>query len=166
MTSIGNRVRMIRKSDKVNMTLEKFGERIGLKKNSLSQIENGVNALTDQMKLAICREFGVNQEWLETGVGEMFVQASFPELNELKRKYSLDQDAMLMIEKFIVLDPDQRKAVIDYVKSAAVSMGVHIPDPATQEDVTQEEKERAALHAALDRQIDMEKTAEEKSEVS
>ena len=68
------RVRLIRKSEKVNLTQEKFGERIGLKKNSVSQIESGINSLTDQVRKAICREFGVDYGWLTTGVGEMFAE--------------------------------------------------------------------------------------------
>lgn len=66
----GERVRKIRKYH--GLTLEKFGEKIGIKKNSVSQIENGVNNLTEQMAKSICREFGVNFTWLTTEEGEMF----------------------------------------------------------------------------------------------
>lgn len=43
-----------------------------MKKNSISQIENGINALTEQLLVSICREFNVNEEWLRTGKGEKF----------------------------------------------------------------------------------------------
>lgn len=70
----GERVREIRKA--LGLTLEKFGNEIGLKKNSISQIENGVNELTEANLMAICRENWsgkfVNEEWLRDGVGEMF----------------------------------------------------------------------------------------------
>ena len=73
MTS-GDRVKELRKA--LNLTLEKFGEHIGLKKNSLSSIETGRNALTDQTILSICKTNWngrfVNEEWLRTGNGEMF----------------------------------------------------------------------------------------------
>ena len=62
----------------LNITLDKFGERIGLKKSALSAIENGRNALTDQTILSICKTNWngrfVNEEWLRAGKGEMFVQ--------------------------------------------------------------------------------------------
>lgn len=45
----GERVRMIRKHPNVNLTLEKFGEKLGIKKSALSLIENGKNNLTEQM---------------------------------------------------------------------------------------------------------------------
>ena len=65
----GERVKEVRRTQR--LTLEKFGERLGVKKNSVSQIENGHNRLTDQMAKAICREFGVSESWLRTGEGEM-----------------------------------------------------------------------------------------------
>ena len=42
----GERIKEIRKS--YNLTLEKFGERIGMKKSSVSQLENGINSVTEQ----------------------------------------------------------------------------------------------------------------------
>lgn len=64
----GERVKEIRKSH--NLTLEKFGEKLGVKKNAISQIETGRNSLTDQMAKSISREFGVSYEWLTTGEGD------------------------------------------------------------------------------------------------
>lgn len=65
----GERVREARK--KLGFTLEKFGERIGLKKNTMSAIETGRNSLTDANIKAICREFSISEEWLRTGSGNM-----------------------------------------------------------------------------------------------
>ena len=67
---INERIKELRKS--LDMTLEKFGERVGLKKNSLSAIERGVNSVTDRLIIAIVREFGVSEKWLRTGEGEMY----------------------------------------------------------------------------------------------
>ena len=67
------RVKEIRQT--LMLTLEKFGEPIGLKKSALSLIENGKNSLTDANIKAICREFGVDYIWLTTGEGEMFVES-------------------------------------------------------------------------------------------
>ena len=67
---MNERIRELRKE--LRLTLDKFGERIGLKKSALSLIENGKNGVTDQVFKAICREFNVNDEWLRTGEGDMF----------------------------------------------------------------------------------------------
>lgn len=69
--TINERIKELRKV--LNLTLDKFGERIGVKKAAVSRWENGDN-IADRMILSICREFNVNEEWLRDGVGEMFVQ--------------------------------------------------------------------------------------------
>ncbi|MDO4470502.1 MAG: helix-turn-helix transcriptional regulator [Bacillota bacterium] len=65
----GERVKKIRKEKE--LTLEKFGERVGVTKQTISRIENGINSLTEQMIISICREFDINEEWLRSGSGEM-----------------------------------------------------------------------------------------------
>ena len=73
MVTQGERIREVRKS--LDLTLEKFGERLGVKKNAISALENGRNSLTDQMTKSICREFHVDYIWLTSGEGEMFVES-------------------------------------------------------------------------------------------
>lgn len=71
---MNNRIRTLRKE--LNLTLDKFGEQIGLKKSSLSQIENGKCAITEQTIKSVCREFNVNENWLRTGEGDIHIQMS------------------------------------------------------------------------------------------
>ena len=88
----GERVKEIRKG--LNLTLEKFGERVGVTKQTVSRIENGVNNLTDQMALAICRTFSVNEHWLRTGEGEPYINGSDDELAELVGRLYKDKGSM------------------------------------------------------------------------
>ena len=64
------RIRELRKT--LGLTLDKFGEPLGVTKTAISRLENGVNGITDQMIKSICREYNVNEEWLVNGTGEMF----------------------------------------------------------------------------------------------
>lgn len=66
----GERVKEVRKS--LGLTLEKFGENLGVTKTAISNIEKGIRNLTDQMLKSICREYGVREEWLRSGEGEPF----------------------------------------------------------------------------------------------
>lgn len=87
----GERVKEIRKS--LGYTLEKFGEKIGIKKSALSLIENGKNALTEQNIKSICREFGVREEWLRTGDGEPFgSQTRNQEIQTFANEVMSDED--------------------------------------------------------------------------
>ena len=67
----GERIKELRKN--LGLTLEKFGERLGVGKTAINKLEKGENNVTDQMCKSICREFNVNEEWLRTGDGEMFI---------------------------------------------------------------------------------------------
>lgn len=69
----GERVRELRQA--LSLTLEKFGQRIGVGKSTISDIENGRRSLTEHMTKSICREFNVNYSWLTDGDGEMFLES-------------------------------------------------------------------------------------------
>ena len=68
----GERIKEIRKY--LQLTLEKFVEKLGVGKTAISKIENNERGVTEQMIKAVCREFDVNEEWLRTGKGEMFIE--------------------------------------------------------------------------------------------
>ena len=72
MSTTNERIRYLRK-DLENLTLEKFGERLGVGKSAISDIERGRNNPTEQMIKSICREFGVSDEWLRYGRGDPYV---------------------------------------------------------------------------------------------
>lgn len=65
-----DRIKKIRIDNKLSM--EKFGEKIGITKASVSRIESGENNPSDQTIILICKEFGINKEWLLTGKGDMY----------------------------------------------------------------------------------------------
>ena len=71
---MNQRVKEIRKAN--NLTMDKFGERLGVTKVAISRLESGERNLTDQMVRSICREFDINEEWLRTGEGEMYLDNS------------------------------------------------------------------------------------------
>ncbi len=75
MNTIGDRIKHIRKEILKNKSQKDFGDLIGLKANSVSCLETGTNNLTEQTANAICRECGINKDWLLTGEGEPTIEA-------------------------------------------------------------------------------------------
>lgn len=114
----GERVKEIRKSEKVNLTMEKFGERIGLKKSAVSLIESGKNSLTDANIKSICREFGVDYMWLTTGEGEMFVETDDDFFERIDRIMAGENETRKnMIKMLLYASDDDIKAfdrLVDY----------------------------------------------------
>lgn len=74
VNTLNTRIKELRKH--LKMTTEVFGERIGIVSSAVTNIEAGRRNPTNQLVLSICREFNVNETWLRTGEGEMFVQLS------------------------------------------------------------------------------------------
>lgn len=68
--NINLRIKEVRKT--LSLSQEEFGSRLGITGGGVSKIEKGVRNVTDQMVLAICREFNVNKIWLIEGHSEMF----------------------------------------------------------------------------------------------
>lgn len=67
----GERIKEVRKT--LGLTLEKFGEKIGVGKSTISDLENNRRSLSEHMTKSICRDFHVDYIWLTTGEGDMFV---------------------------------------------------------------------------------------------
>lgn len=113
----GERIRAVRKA--LGLTLEKFGKRIGIKKNSVSQIENGINNLTEQMTKAICREFHVDYIWLTTGEGDMFLDADDDFMEQIDQIMASETDARKNLFKFMLtLSEDDVEAMQRLMRKA------------------------------------------------
>lgn len=71
---MNERIKELRKA--LGLTQQKFAESIGVRQNTVAQYEMGRNQPIDTVITLICREFNVNEEWLRTGNGEMFMPKS------------------------------------------------------------------------------------------
>jgi transcriptional regulator with XRE-family HTH domain len=76
-----DRIKEIRKS--VGLNQSDFGAKVGVKGNTIGNYEIGLRSPSDAVIFSICREFNVNENWLRTGEGEMFLK-----INEEEELYS------------------------------------------------------------------------------
>lgn len=68
---MNHRIKEIRKA--IGLTQDEFGKRLGISNTAISKIEKGENNVSEQNIISICREFGINEEWLRNGIGEPFI---------------------------------------------------------------------------------------------
>ena len=124
--TINERIRYLRK-EKLKITLDAFGKKVGVTKAAVSDIERGRNNVTDQMFNSICREFGVNETWLRTGEGPQFVELTrieeiqkmvddimYDRPESFRRRFvaslaALDANGWDALEKFIDSITDQKE---------------------------------------------------------
>ena len=114
----GERIREVRKA--LGLTLEKFGEKIGMKKNSVSQLENGKNSVTEQVVKAICREYNVDYMWLTTGDGEMFIDTDDDFIERIDRIMAGGDEARKNLFKFMLELSDEDIAALDRLMKKAI----------------------------------------------
>ncbi len=112
------RVKEIRKT--LGLTLEKFGERIGVARGSMSNIENGNRNLTEQMTKSICREFSVDYMWLTTGEGEMFIDTDDDFIERIDRIMAGEDEARKNLFKFMLELSDDDIAALDRLMKKAI----------------------------------------------
>lgn len=114
----GERVKEVRKT--LGLTLEKFGERIGLKKSAVSLIESGKNSLTDANVKAICREYNVDYMWLTSGDGEMFIDNDDDFIERIDRIMAGEDEARKNLFKFMLELSDDDIAALDRLMKKAI----------------------------------------------
>lgn len=67
----------------LNLSQEAFGNKIGITRAAVSKLELGGNSVTDTRVKLICATYNVNEHWLRTGQGEMFIEMSVDEFDTL-----------------------------------------------------------------------------------
>lgn len=114
----GERIREVRNT--LGLTLEKFGDRLGVTKVAISNIEKGNRNLTEQMTKAICREFNVDYMWLTTGDGEMFIDNDDDFIERIDRIMAGEDEARKNLFKFMLELSDEDIAALDHLMKKAI----------------------------------------------
>lgn len=116
---MNERLKKLRKE--LDMTQQEFADRIGIKRNSLANYETGRNTPIDAIIVSICREFNVNENWLRTGEGEMFVEMSYDdEIAQFVGQVMGEEDDSFkkrLISGLTALDDNGWKVLEDFLDS-------------------------------------------------
>lgn len=151
---MNERIKELRLS--LGLTLDAFGERIGIGKSSVSKIEKGINGTTDQTIKSICREFNVDEHWLRTGEGDMFQQDSQSIIDRLTTEYDLSNRDRAVVSAFLELSAEDRAAITRYIDRLVSKFA---SNTSTDLDIDAETE-------AYRRELEAQKKEEEKSSAS
>ena len=93
------RIKELRKNH-LNLSQTAFGEKLGVSRSVINNIERNVLARPDQklslLKL-ICSEFNVSEEWLLNGIGPMYVAEPTFSLDDfVKQNHATDLELEIM----------------------------------------------------------------------
>lgn len=110
---MSERFRQIRKYFKLSQ--EEFGRRLGVTGAGISRLENGERNITEQMLLAVCREFNISEDWLRTGNGDMIVESNSSTITLLAKELNLDDYAIRALKAYEKLDKQSKKTIHQYI---------------------------------------------------
>ena len=122
---MNQRIREVRVS--AGLKQDEFAEKLGLSRNFISLLEVGARIPSDRTIADICREFDVNETWLRTGEGEMFLPK--------------DPDDELADFMGTVLREDIRTSVAKQL----IDLIAHLP-PEVLHSIAEVARERAAMY--------------------
>lgn len=110
---INDRIKEVRMQS--GLTQTEFGERCGLGRCVIANIELRRNTVTKLYIKLIADSFGVNEEWLVNGTGEMFAHTKEDYINQFVQNYNGSKLLKKVIKAFIGLDSEERKAVLKFI---------------------------------------------------
>lgn len=98
---MNKRLKSLRKT--LGLTQDEFAKRTGVSRPAIANFETGRNNASGLAINAICKEFNVNEHWLRTGEGDMFV------------KSSRSDEIAAFVDKLLVDDSNNGKFKRDFI---------------------------------------------------
>ena len=95
---VNSRIKQIRTS--LDLTQQEFADRLGTPRSNIAGYERGARNPSDGAITAMCKEFGINEDWLRTGEGPM------------KRSTSREDEIEAMVTNALNGNANLTKAVV------------------------------------------------------
>lgn len=115
MKTIQERIKFIRKEKNLNQ--EEFGERLGVGKYVIANIELNRVEPKELLINHICDIYSINKEWILNGTGEVYQTTEKNIINDLVKEFDLDEDELSIIKSYINLPKIQRKNFVSILKA-------------------------------------------------
>ncbi len=117
MDDINIRITELRKV--LNLSMEKFGNQVGITKSSINAIEKGRNNPSEQTIMLICKAYNVSPLWIKEGIGDMFLDFPKTELDRIAQDFVLNETDKLLIETFLESSESDRQAIKNFLQTFA-----------------------------------------------
>lgn len=111
-----DRIRELRKNH-LNLSQEAFGERLGVSRSVINNIERNALARPEQ-KLSLmrlmCKEFNVREEWILNGTEPMLVQPDTFSLDAFIKEQGMSDLELRILKRYFALDAKIRQDALAY----------------------------------------------------
>ncbi|MGN0500703.1 MAG: helix-turn-helix domain-containing protein [Ruminococcus sp.] len=102
--------------NELGLSQTKFGEKLGVSKSVIVNIELERVEVKDMMINLICKTFNVNPLWLSDGEGKMFVETPQSLIEDLTTEFNLTETEKKIVSNFVNLSAEDRQKIIELIK--------------------------------------------------
>lgn len=114
--NIGFRINKVR--SQLNLSMEKFGNKIGISKSSVNKLEKGLHHPSEIVIRSICREYNIDYAWLTEGIGEnKFISIPEAKIDQIMEDYGLTEKERPLVRGYLEAPEEVRQQVADYLNS-------------------------------------------------
>ena len=113
------RLKAIRKSLSPKVSQEKFGIMFGVSRNAIKTYELGTVIPSDTFIQLLCSKLNINEEWLRTGTGEMYIKNNDSLFEEFAQRYNLSPAEQEAARYCLQLTSEQRQEVLNHIVGLA-----------------------------------------------
>ena len=113
MSTANERFKAVRQA--LGLSQGKMAQIIGLTKGGISELENTKRGISERHIRILDIMFGVNDNWLKTGEGDMFFDQSTRLQSLLEKKYRLTPNEAATITDIVCSAPDERRKLCETI---------------------------------------------------
>lgn len=114
LLTLGERIKKVRKE--LDITQQKFAERIGTTQNTIANYETNHRKPSAAAINNICKTFNVSEKWLRAGEGEMFIPETSFNLDEYIKRHGATELEIEILKAYFDLDSYMREKLLKHFK--------------------------------------------------
>jgi len=114
---VNERIKKLRKI--LHLTQQEFADQLGIKRNTVATYEIGRSTPSDAAVSLICATFNVREEWLRSGVGEIFRAEPESTMDAFAKEHDLNDFERNFLERYLRLGKREREAVTAFMEALA-----------------------------------------------
>lgn len=144
--TINERIKFLRKEK--GLTQKTLASALGITQSGVSFLEQEGSSVSDQTIKLICTVFGVREEWLRTGEGEMYSSAELFSLDRFVAERGATELELAIVKAYFELDPSIRQAVLEHFRARLTADPDELEAEAVKQEYLLQKKKAAAASSA------------------
>lgn len=143
--TINERIKFLRKEK--GLTQKTLASTLGITQSGVSFLEQEGSSASDQTIKLICTVFGVREEWLRAGEGEMYSSAELFSLDRFVAERGATELELAIVKAYFELDPAIRQAVLEHFRAHLTADPDELEAEAVKQEYLRQKKAEAASSA-------------------